>query len=289
MKPSHHSVDVRGLKIHWLEWGERSAQPLVLTHGFLDHARSWDFFVEALFRFLGRSLWVVAPDCRGHGDSGWVGEGGYYHFFDYLLDLDTMIGALRVSQVMLVGHSMGGTISFLYAGTYPERVRKLVLIEGLGPAGLAFHDAPKRARQWLDGLRRDARTVTEYASLEDAARRVRQRNSRLSSERALHLARYGMYRAKSGRWRWKFDPLHRTTSPQPFYVEQAFAFLQRVRCPVLLVEGAESSHAVRTDLAERRARLKAAASVTIQDAGHMVHHDQPEQLAGAVGRFLEEC
>jgi pimeloyl-ACP methyl ester carboxylesterase len=109
-------VDVFGLPIHYLEWGTPDGEPLLLIHGFLDQARSWEPLVSFLQQRTNPSLWIIAPDCRGHGDSGWIGAGGYYHFPDYVLDLDCVIQALRVSQFKLVGHSMGGTISFLYAG-----------------------------------------------------------------------------------------------------------------------------------------------------------------------------
>src|SRR5712692_876112 len=161
--PRDRTIDVRGLKIHYLEWGERAAEPLVLIHGFLDHARSWDMFVAALEKKSSQPMWVIAPDCRGHGDSGWVGAGGYYHFPDYLWDLECLLESLEVKKISLIGHSMGGTISFLYAGTFPEKVRKLVLVEGIGPIAMRFVDAPPRMEKWLaeiKGLRH--RRVMEY-------------------------------------------------------------------------------------------------------------------------------
>ncbi|MEK7783216.1 MAG: alpha/beta hydrolase, partial [Candidatus Binatota bacterium] len=148
-QPRDHSIDVRGLKIHYLEWGEPGGEPLILVHGFLDHARSWEPFVASLQRRSRRPLWIIAPDCRGHGDSGWVGAGGYYHFSDYLFDLDSLIHALGASSLSLMGHSMGGTISFLYSGTFPKRIMKLILAEGIGPLGMAFSDAPKRMEKWI--------------------------------------------------------------------------------------------------------------------------------------------
>src|SRR3954452_2394446 len=150
MVPYHEkSVDSQGLTIRYLEWGEPLGRPLVLVHGFLDQAHSWAPFVVSLHSKWREPLWIVAPDCRGHGNSGWVGAGGYYHFPDYVFDLDCVIRDLAVSKVKLIGHSMGGSISFLYSGTFPNRVTKLVLIEGVGPPGLDFTDAPARMQKWV--------------------------------------------------------------------------------------------------------------------------------------------
>ena len=151
-QPRDQFIDVHGLTIHYLEWGEPDGALLVLVHGFLDQAASWQPFVTSLQNKSNQPLWVVAPDCRGHGDSGWVGAGGYYHFPDYVFDLDCVIRALGVERVKLIGHSMGGTISFLYSGTFPKKVQQLALIEGIGAVGMNFSDAPVRMEKWIAEL-----------------------------------------------------------------------------------------------------------------------------------------
>jgi pimeloyl-ACP methyl ester carboxylesterase len=288
MNPRDNTVDVRGLKIHYVEWGERQATPLVLVHGFLDHARSWDPFVAAVQKLSSRPLWIVAPDCRGHGDSGWVGAGGYYHFPDYVLDLDFLVGRLGVQSAHLLGHSMGGTISFLYAGTFPHRVGRLILVEGIGPIGMAFSDAPARMERWIAEVKKlEQSKPREYGSLEEAARRLQRSNPRLQPELALHLARHGMRQTERRKWTWKFDPLHRTTSPQPFYSGQAIVYFRRVQCPVLLVQGKRTRQSPRPDFQQRVEALSDANSAEIDAAGHMVHHDNPEGLAKVVVKFLD--
>lgn len=285
--PRDHSIDVRGLEIRYLEWGEPGGEPLILIHGFLDHARSWEPFVASLQEKSPRPLWIIAPHCRGHGESGWVGAGGYYHFPDYLLDLNCLIHTLGSSSVTLIGHSMGGTIAFLYTGTFPKRVSKLVLVEGIGPPGMAFSDAPQRMEKWLTEVRALAqRKASEYPSLEEAAQRLRRRNHRLNPELALRLARWGMKQTPKGKWVWKFDSLHRTAAPQPFYTAQALEFLRRIACPVLLIQGKESRQTPRPDMQERLAAIAHRTMVEIKDAGHMVHQDNPEGLAAAVLDFL---
>ncbi|MGH7831581.1 MAG: alpha/beta fold hydrolase, partial [Candidatus Binatia bacterium] len=279
MNPKDRFIDVRGLKIHYVEWGNRSGEPLILIHGFLDHARSWDPFVAAMRRKAEKPSWIIVPDCRGHGDSGWVGAGGYYHFADYLFDLDSLIRTLGTPTVNLMGHSMGGTISFLYTGTFPKTVKKLVLVEGVGPPGLNFSDAPPRVEKWLGEMRALARSRSKaYATLEEAAQRLRRTNLRLSSELALRLARSGMRQRADGKWMWKFDPLHRTVAPQPFYSGQALEFFRRIKCPVLLVTGKESRQPPRTDMQQRLEAIRHRTLVEVEEAGHMIHHDHPGRL-----------
>jgi pimeloyl-ACP methyl ester carboxylesterase len=287
-EPRHRIVDSQGLALHYLEWGEPVGEPIVLVHGFLDQAHSWQFFVDALVKRSRRPLCLVAPDCRGHGDSGWVGAGGYYHFPDYVYDLDCVITAMGLTRFHLIGHSMGGTISFLYAGTFPERLSKLVLIEGVGPPGMDFTDAPPRMAGWIREVRDRGRShFREYSSLAAGANQLQQTNPRLKKEFAFDLARAGMKQNEKGKWVWKFDPLHRTASPQPFYAAQALEFFRRIACPVLIVDGKESRQTRRTDKQQRYDAIEDRRHATIGNAGHMVHQDNPEQLAEVVASFLD--
>jgi pimeloyl-ACP methyl ester carboxylesterase len=288
MEPRHKTVDSRGLAIHYLEWGEPAGEPIVLVHGFLDQAHSWKFFVAELIAQTLRPLWIIAPDCRGHGDSGWVGDGGYYHFPDYVFDLDCVIRSVGTTRFHLVGHSMGGTISFLHAGAFPERLANLVLIEGAGPLGMEFADAPLRMAGWIGELHERGRNhFREYTSIEAGANQLQQTNPRLRKEFAVDLARAGMRQNDKGKWIWKFDPLHRTAAPQPFYTAQALEFFRRIECPVLIVDGHESRQNRRTDKQQRYDAIRHHRMARIARAGHMVHQDNPEELAKTVANFLE--
>jgi len=284
--PRHSFIGAQGLQIHCLEWGHFDGEPLILVHGYLDLADSWRAFVAALE--TGQpNFRVIAPDCRGHGDSGWIGAGGYYHFPDYVFDLDCVVRAHSLDSFTLIGHSMGGTISLLYAGTFPERVRKLVLIEGIGPVGMTFSDAPLKMEKWITELHeRGRRHFREYTSLAAGASQLRQTNPRLSENTALEIARAAMKQNDRGKWIWKFDPLHRTTAPQPFYTAQALEFLRRLQCPVLLIDGEQSRQTRRTDKQERYEAIANHQRVTINGAGHMVHQDNPDQLADVVRDFI---
>lgn len=284
----HRIVDSLGLPIHCLEWGEPNGDALLLVHGFLDLAFSWTPFVTELQRRSPTPLWIVAPDCRGHGDSGWAGAGGYYHFPDYVLDLDSVVRDLGMPSFKLIGHSMGGTISLLFTGAFPERVSKLALIEGVGPVGMKFADAPLRMGQWIGEIRERGRNhFRKYTSVAAGAHQLRQTNPRLQESFATELAQAAMKQTSDGKWVWKFDPLHRTAAPQPFYTAQAVEFLRRIACPVLIVDGQQSHQTRRTDKQERYDAIAERRHVVIDNAGHMVHQDNPTALVAALLPFLQ--
>ena len=286
--PREKTVDSLGLPIHYLEWGEPGDEPIVLVHGFLDLAYSWRPFVTELQAQARRPLHIIAPDCRGHGDSGWVGAGGYYHFPDYVFDLDCVMRAAGVDQCKLIGHSMGGTIAFVYSGTFPNRVSRLVLIEGIGPVGMHFSDAPQRMERWIAEVHQRGRHhFREYSGIEAGASQLRQTNPRLSDALALELARVGMKKNDNGKWAWKFDPLHRTAAPQPFYTDQALEFFRRIACPVLIVEGRESRHHQRSDKQPRYDAIADLRRIVVDDAGHRVHQNNPRRLAEVVAAFMQ--
>lgn len=286
-EPRDKFVDSQGLPLHYLEWGEPAGEPLVLVHGYLDLAHSWVSFVRELQNETRQQPWIVAPDCRGHGDSGWIGAGGYYYFPDYVFDLESVVRALGVPRFKLIGHSMGGTISLLYSGTFPERVSRLVLIEGIGPPGMDFSDAPPRMRKWITEVRERGRShFREYTSVAAGAHQLQQTNPRLKDSFAIDLARAGMKQNERGKWVWKFDPLHRTSAPQPFYTRQALEFLRRIECPVLVIDGKESRQTRRSDKEERYSAIPNHQRAIIEGAGHMVHQDNPAQLAKIIASFL---
>jgi pimeloyl-ACP methyl ester carboxylesterase len=254
---------------------------VLLTHGLQEHAHAFDWIAPEL---VGSGFHAYALDWRGHGDSQRVGEGGYYHFADYTADLAFLVRRLG-GRVALVGHSMGGSACLTYAGTEPDRVAALVLLEGLGPPDSAHDVAPGRFARWIGDLERVHGRSDRPLSLEAASARLRERFPSFSEEVARHMALHGTRATGRGRV-WKFDPLHHTRSPQPYYVAQARAFWERVTCPVLYVEGTESFlHAMPLEV-EKRVALLRAERVTIACAGHHPHLEQPRATARALIDFL---
>ena len=284
--PTSHFFVSQRLRLHYVDWGNPTRPTLVLVHGNRDHARSWDRVARAL-----RHDWhVVAPDLRGHGDSAWV-RGGPYAIADNVLDLANLIDALGPGPVTLVGHSLGGSVVAMYAGVSPERVSKLVTIEGLGPPPamierMRARPPHERMRDWVRQMRDLAgRQPRRYPSLEAAAKRMREENPFLSEELALHLTAHGVNRNEDGSYSWKFDNYTRSFAPYRFDVEDMRTLWKRIACPVLLVRGADSWAG---DPAEdgRMAVFRDARSVTIPNAAHWVHHDQLDAFLGALREFL---
>lgn len=282
MRPRDRFIVANRLRHHLLEWSE-SGPIVLLLHGFLEHAHAWDFVAP---RLAEAGYHVLALDFRGHGDSERVGAGGYYHFADYSADLAFIIRALG-GRAALIGHSMGGSASLIYAGTEPERVSALVAVDSLGPPDMPVDSAPDRFASWIGDLARTDARGPHAAAPDDAATRLRERFPRFSPAVAQHMAEHGTRASGNGRV-WKFDPLHQTSAPQPYYIAQARAFWRRITCPVLYIEGADSELRLDPgDVTERLAVMRAR-RVAIEGSGHHPHLERPDVLAEVLLRFLAE-
>ncbi len=279
--PRSHHLTANRLRHHLLEWGERGPVVLLL-HGFLEHAHTWHLVAP---RLVAAGFRVFALDWRGHGDSQWIGAGAYYHFADYTADLAAIVPQLA-DRVALVAHSMGGGAALNYAGTFPECVSAMVSVEGLGIPDSDPDNTPERFRGWVEDLARVGQRSPRRFTLDAAAQRLHQGIFHFSAAAAQHMAEHGT-RGDGDARVWKFDPLHQTRSPQPYYTAQARAFWRRVTCPVLYIDGGDSPLTLpATELAERL-RILRARRVTIAAAGHHPHIEQPETFANEVVSFLQ--
>ncbi len=273
-----------GLGYHVLEWGADASHDttVLLVHGFLDLAWTWDDVAAR----LARRYHVIAPDLRGHGDSDWIGAGGYYHFFDYIADLDHVVARLARARLAVVGHSMGGSVASYWTGTRPARVARLALVEGLGPPEITV-PVPDRAAKWIDAwAEARAKSPRVMASHEEAAARLRKNDPLLSLESAMDLVRRGTI-AVPGGVSWKHDPLHLTAGPYLYRREIAEQFWSRITCPVLCIDGADSR--LRVPDPETKARmafLQNARREVIAGAGHAVQRHQPDALAALLEPFI---
>lgn len=279
------------LRLHCVDWGNESAPLVVLLHGGRDHCRSWDWIA----RELSDRYHIVAPDLRGHGDSEWL-RGAPYTDVDYFCDLDQLLDLLlrETAQlpVRLVGHSLGGTIALRYASVYPERVARVVSIEGWAPPPFVPRDlleAPLHARlaRWAEEVRAaSGRTPRCYASLEDAEKRMREENPNLSAELARHLTVHGTRRNdEDGTYTWKFDPYLRLFGPQRIGQAESRELWRRIHCPVLLLRGTESWAPDPRESGDlvvfRDARVE-----SFERAGHFVHHDRRDEVLHTLTAFL---
>ncbi|MGE0821994.1 MAG: alpha/beta fold hydrolase [Candidatus Binatia bacterium] len=284
--PTSHYYYSQRLKLHYVDWGNPDRPLLVLIHGGRDHARNWDWVAQA----LREEYHIIAPDLRGHGDSEWA-RGSEYAMVEYVVDIAQLLSQLHTFPVTLIGHSLGGGIVLQYSGIYPEKVRKVVSIEGLGPPPHMLQQQSKHAHErmqlWISQMRDLAgRQPRRYKTLEEAVSRMQEANPRLTHAQAYHLTLYGTNRIEDGTYTWKFDNYVRAQSPYRFNVDDAWEIWGRISCPTLLFRGAESW----ASDPEQDGRIKAfqnARLVTLSQAGHWVHHDQLARFLRVVKDFLQ--
>lgn len=280
--PQSRFYQSQGLRLHYADWGNEQAPPLILIHGGRDHCRSWDLIA----RSLQPHFHVLAPDLRGHGDSDWT-KGGSYTLTEYVYDLSRLVQGTTAQKVTLVGHSMGGMVALIYAGTFPDRVAALVVLDGV--TVLPNETRPpvhERIAHWLGQLDAlEARKPRRYRTIEEAAAQMRAHNKRLSPELAQHLAAFGVRRNADDTWSWKFDPYQRARAPQRLWPEDHVALWSRITCPTLLLHAGESflpsSKAAGLEKHFQRARAE-----TIIGAGHWLHHEKPDEVLAAIRAFL---
>ncbi len=284
--PTSQSFVSQRMRLHYVDWGNEEKPPLLLVHGGRDHCRSWDWTAEAL-----REDWhVIAFDHRGHGDSEWVSDGNYLTS-DMVYDLAHLVHQLDLAPVTLVAHSMGGNVALRFTGAFPEKVRKLVVIEGLGrsPARQAeFLETPypERVRAWVEKKQNAAgRRMRSYATLDEAVQRMQEANSFLSAEQARHLTVHGVNRNEDGTFSWKFDPHLNVIPSEETPEEDAHALWASITCPTLLLYGAESWASNPQD--DGRVRHFGNARVMeFEKAGHWLHHDQFDRFIATLRDFL---
>lgn len=299
LRPSQSEfVAIRKLKYHVRVWGSphptpsRDQLPLVLLHGWMDVAASYQFVVDA----LEHNHYVIAPDWRGFGLTE-SGEVDHFWYPDYLADLDCLLDHYAPhGQVNLVGHSMGGNVAMLYAGVRPERIRRLINLEGFGLPATTPAQAPGRYAKWMDevkALNRGEKALKTYDSLDGVARRLIKTNPRLSPGKAAWLAQHWAHESAPGQWTILGHPAHKIINAQLYRVDEVLAVFRQLSMPVLMVEAQEDSMNAwwrgQYNNAEHRERLKVVPQVeiaTLADTGHMLHHDQPEVLASLMARFL---
>lgn len=285
--PESHSYFSQRLRLHYVDWGNPDAPPMILIHGGRDHCRNWDWVAE---RFR-HDYHIIAPDLRGHGDSQWM-VGGAYNQIDYVYDIAQLLHQKKMTPVTVIGHSLGGSISLLYTALHPENVVKLVAIEGMGPPPEMIKQrinvpVKKRLHNWMDELRNlSARLPKRYASLEDCYTRMQGENPHLSAEQARHLTIHGSNQNEDGTYSWKFDNYVRSFPPLGVAFQELWDIYGDITCPTMLVRGLDSWAS--DPVADGRAKnFNCPLTIeTFADAGHWVHHDQLDGFVNSVKDFL---
>ncbi|MEM1132467.1 MAG: alpha/beta hydrolase [Pseudomonadota bacterium] len=273
--PASNSYYSQRHRLHYVDWGNPDAPPLILLHGGRDHCRNWDWTAQV---FRDR-FHIIAPDLRGHGDSQWASDGNY-PMLAYIYDLKQLIDQLDLAPVTIVAHSLGGNIATRYTGLYPDTVKKLVAIEGLGPSPkvqqeMAEKGFNNRLRGWLETKQKYADVAPRrYKDFAAALERMQQENPHLSEEQVRHLTVHAVIRNEDGSYSWKFDPLMRNWWPHDLPNAATEEMWRAITCPTLMLYGADSW----ASNPEKDGRITYfgdnVAVREFQKAGHWLHHDQ---------------
>jgi pimeloyl-ACP methyl ester carboxylesterase len=302
VKPfTRHRLSIRHHTAQVLTWGDPAAEPVLMLHGWMDVASSFQFLVDA----MQQQWFVIAPDQRGYGGTDWTREsGGGYWFADYVADLEAVIDHFSPdAPINLVGHSLGGNVCCTYAGVRPHRVKKLVSLDGFGVPAASSSKAPERYAKWLDSVKA-GEALSSYESIGKVADRLQKNNARLTRERAEWLAQHWAELRADGRWHLRADPAHKMPFPTVYRLDEAIAIWSQVTAPTLWLGASESAakqwngytddttvpttkegHASGS-FASRLCAFKHLQFEVIQGAGHMLHHDVPEVVAARIEAHL---
>ena len=282
-EPESRYFESMRLRLHYVVWGDEPKPAVVMVHGGRDHARSWDFVAKRLIDEYA----CYAPDLRGHGDSDWA-QGGGYSLSAYVADLAQLIEALGRPKVALIGHSLGGRIVLDHAAAFPERVSKVVAIEGFGRIG--------SGRPPVDQLRSFVKFARElepkrplpYRTLEAAEGRMREENRRLTPEMVTHLTKHAVRRQEDGSYVWKFDIFGRLSQAPDWDAEATDEIWRQLKVPVLQVGGSDSWGHRFMDRVELANAVPGQRIVILDGAGHWVQHDRLDEFVALTREFLSE-
>ena len=284
--PSSHLFVSQRLRLHYVDWGNPGAPPLILIHGWRDHCRNWDWVAQQ----LSNDFHVIAPDLRGHGDSAWTND-GQYTISSYVYDLLQLIDQLQLAPVNIIAHSLGAHVATRYTGLYPHKVQRLMAIEGLGQLpNRSIEGNPEnvveRLTQWMGEQRSlSARLPKRYVTMDEALQRMQEENQHLTPAQASHLTTHGVIRNEDGTYSWKFDNYVRAFQPNDIPYSELTHLWGRISCPVKLVYG-KDSWATDPVTDGRIKYFRDATCDIVEGAGHWVHHDSTEQFVSMARAFL---
>ena len=277
-RPTDEFLEINGLRFHYLDWGGPYSTPVLMLHGFAQTCHSWDFTALSLCdRFR-----VIALDARGHGDSQWAQDGDYSPEA-HQRDLHAFVQALGLGDPVLMGLSMGGRSSFTYAAVHPERIKALVIVDA----------APEHQRSGSDAVRRFVQGSDELDSIDQFVERARRYNPnpRRSPEQIRGSLLHNLMQLPNGKWTWKYDKALRSPggrpSPDPGLTRRLWVYMDEIKCPTLVVRGAESKVVSQETAEEMCSRLSLGQLAVVEGAGHLVPGHNPSGFNRAVAQFLD--
>lgn len=283
LKVQDGSVVVNGLRIAYQLVGEQGAKPVLALHGWLDNSATF----SKLFPFLQDKL-ICAMDFAGHGLSDHRPEGSRYHQVDHLYEIDGLLDHLGWEKCILIGHSMGAGLGAYYASVFPERIEKLVLLEGMAPPSFAANEAPQTLRKSIleyKNLHKKRRAI--YSQYEDAVGARMMGAMKVNQAAAEALCSRGLKQVEGG-WTWRTDPRLMTTSSLRFTEELIRGFLTQIQCPTLLVV---ASNGLLKHFPSLRDRIEHLVNCQVREiaGGHHFHlEDEAGLVAAEINRFLAE-
>ncbi|MDA0263903.1 MAG: alpha/beta hydrolase [Chloroflexi bacterium] len=272
-EPKDRTVRANGLDVHLLEWGDPAKPALFMLHGVSQQAHSWDFVSLA----LSPDYHVFAMDQRGHGDTSWAADGDYS--IDAMqADIDGVIDALGLDDFNLMGHSMGGRNSFIWASNHPNTLRSLTIVD----------TGPVTQRRGQDRIRQFRELPNNLDSFEEFAERVKEYTGR-TEEQVLGALKYSIRQTPDGKWAWKWDPetRNRNRGSDPVWSpERLWECVAAVDCPSLVVRGSRSDIFAEETLAKMGEVMTDCTTQTIDNAGHLVQGDNPVDFIAAARELL---
>ena len=267
--PKDKYLDIDGLRLHYMDWGNENAQPMILLHGLQDCARSWDSFAHG----LSSDYRVLALDHRGHGDSDWASK-DRYRLCDYVTDISALVAELGLVNVVVVGHSAGGRNAFEYALSSPSNVEALVIVD-IDPDANNEESKDMFAQYYKEG--------DEWDCLDDVVDRLRSRQPSSSEEMLFHQASNMTLELPNGRRVWKRDRTLLTSYERP----DLWYDWYRIICPLLIVRGRQSKLLTQQVAVKMRESVARARLVELEGGGHWFYQERPEEFEATVRWFLE--
>ena len=259
---------VNGLRLHYLEWGDRAKPPMILLHGIARHAHTFDHVAP----HFARDHRVLAIDMRGHGDSAWDPAGAYM-VEDYARDLEALVRQLNLPRLTLLGNSTGGRVVQVYAGMHPELVDRLI-VEDVGP---------ERPTEIASGFaRRVEQEANGWASEDELVAQLVATSGRTAEPLLRTYAHFGTKRRPDGRIVWKRDP----NLVKGFVPTELWSHVQRIKAPVIYVLGGASTIVPAATQAELKRRLPDCEIVTMPGLGHYPDQEDPSGFLAIADRFL---